>query len=217
MSLVGRLPKDLGLVDLAPSEMMFWMYLPISTPQDHSYHLPDNLKQFGEIISMVRADCPSSFFLSYVYLTAKTLWVAGEYIGNRPGWHVDGYGTEDVNFIWADRAPTEFIGREESLLWSISDDCDQSMQEMELIARKGPEYGIPITTYPDRHLLRLDNTVIHRSPVDFEPGYRTFIKVSLSHERYNLKGNSINHRLPSTHWPLIERGSDRNHPTKENP
>ena len=29
----GALPKDLGLIDLSPVEMMFWMYCPISTPE----------------------------------------------------------------------------------------------------------------------------------------------------------------------------------------
>lgn len=215
MSAAGLLPKDLGLVDLAPSEMMFWMYLPISVPGSHSFHLPDNLKQFGEIVSLVKHNDPSGFFLRYAYLTVKTLWVEGSYIGNRPGWHIDGYGTEDVNYIWADRAPTEFIGSESGCLWNLSDDCDESMREMENIGRRGPGYGIPYKTYPDRHLLRLDNTVIHRSPVSFEPGMRSFVKVSLSHERYDLKGNSINHLLPETHWPLHERRAERNHPAKE--
>lgn len=211
MSIAGELPKDLGLIELESSEMMFWMYLPISVPQSLSFILPDNLKQFGELVLAVRDDDPSAFFLRYAYLTVKTLWVEGEYIGNRPGWHIDGYGTNDVNYIWADRAPTEFVyhpGLE------LSDDCDISMREMEEFGRFMKLMGTTFT-YPDKHLLRLNNKVIHRSPVAFHPGYRTFVKVSLSHDRYNLKGNAVNHLLPETHWPLVDRRVERNHPAKE--
>lgn len=217
MSAAGRLPKDIGFIDLDASEMMFWMYCPISIRGSHFYSLPDNLQQFQPLIEAVRQDDYSSFFLRYVYLTVKTLWIEGNYIGNRPGWHIDGYGTDDVNYIWADRAPTEFIGTDsEGCLWSLPDDCDLSMQAMERIGQVAPLcYDIPIVTYPDKHLLRLDNTMIHRSPVDFEAGMRTFVKVSLSHDRYNLKGNSMNHRLPATHWSLVDRRTDRNHPAKE--
>jgi hypothetical protein len=95
----------------------------------------------------------------------------------------------------------------------LSDDCDESLRQMEKIGRFAEAYNhAGMRTYPDKHLLRLDNKVIHRSPVGFEPGMRTFVKVSLSHDRYNLKGNSINHLLPQTHWPLVDRQEVRNHP-----
>ena len=217
MSLAGTPPVDLGKIDITASEMMFWMYLPISVPNDYSYQLPDNLRQFDDIVAAVLKHETSAFFLRYAYLTVKTLWVSGDYIGNRPGWHIDGYGTSDVNYIWADRAPTEFLVApyrevgDGASLWTLSDDCDISMQEMATIAddTSEPQHRF---FFPDRHLLRLDNRVIHRSPVDFAPGMRTFVKVSLSHDRYNLKGNSVNHLLPATHWPLVDRAIERNHP-----
>lgn len=216
MSVAGYLPEDLGLIDLSPTEMMFWMYLPISLPGSRTYHLPDNLRQFAEIVSAVKEHEPERFMASYAYITAKTLWVGGAYIGNRPGWHIDGYGTEDVNYIWADRAPTEFIGTG-GPCWNLSDDCDESLAEMERIARSALcLYDIPIRTYPDKHLLRLDNTIIHRSPVEFAPGMRSFVKVSLSTDEYNLLGNSRNHLLPDTHWPLVDRQIIRNHPATRN-
>ncbi|WP_259384425.1 hypothetical protein, partial [Bacillus thuringiensis] len=58
---------------------------------------------------------------------------------------------------------------------------------------------------------RLDQRVIHRSPVNFEAGMRTFVKVSISADRYDLEGNSINHLLPDR-WPLRPRQVERNHP-----
>lgn len=211
----GDAPTDLGLIDLSPSEMMFWMYLPISIPNYHNFLLPDNLKQFGEIVLAVKEDCPSSFFMRYVYITVKTVWVEGDYIGNRPGWHIDGYGTDDVNYIWSDRAPTVFLTNRNR--WMLSEDCDESLQQMEKIGRYAEAYQHQgLRTYPDKHLLRLDNTVLHRSPTGFEPGMRTFVKVSLSTDQYNLKGNSVNHHLPETHWPLVDRQEVRNHPAFKN-
>lgn len=217
MNPAGFPPKDLGLIDLSPSEMMFWMYLPISEPGMSSYHMPTNLHQFAEIVSAVKAADPEAFTDRYVYLTAKTLWVEGGYIGNRPGWHIDGYGTDDVNYIWSNRAPTEFLELEEPV--GLSEDCNESMRQMARLAHSQWALGaldFAYPTYPDKHLLRLDNTVIHRSPTDFTPGLRTFVKVSLSRDRYNLKGNSVNHLLPDTHWPLVDRQEVRNHPAFKN-
>ena len=104
----GDLPEDLGCVDISPVEMMFWMYCPVSTPKETTV-LPPNLRQFDPILDRVCARDTDRYADGYVYLTAKTLWVSGDNIGNRPGWHSDGFGTDDVNYIWYDRAPTEFI------------------------------------------------------------------------------------------------------------
>ena len=197
----GNLPEDLGLIDLSPVEMMFWMYCPISTPGELDC-VPANLRQFQPIINAVCQRDPAAFEDSYVYLTAKTLWVSGDNIGNRPGWHSDGFGTDDVNYIWYDRAPTEFI----SDSFQLPSDCADAMERMSVRA-----IGQPIVTYPNKHLLRLTPSVIHRSPVGFAPGMRTFVKVSISQDRYNLEGNSVNHGLRET-WPLVPRQAERNHP-----
>lgn len=197
----GKLPRDMGLIDIDPVEMMFWMYCPISTPTSE-IRLPDNLRVFEPIIAAVRDYDWDMFDYNYVYLTAKTLWVSGSYIGNRPGWHSDGFGTRDLNYIWYDRAPTEFF--EDS--FELPADCADAMAVMEDRAR-----GKAIITYPCKHLLALTPEVIHRCPVGFEPGLRTFVKVSISSERYNLLGNSINHKLGET-WPMVPRSVERNHP-----
>jgi hypothetical protein len=61
MKPAGNPPKDLGLIDLSPNEMMFWMYLPISVPGSSAYHLPENLRGFAEIVSAAKADDPEAF------------------------------------------------------------------------------------------------------------------------------------------------------------
>ena len=206
----GSLPNDLGLIDLSPAEMMFWLYCPIKLPNKLGWTLPGNLRQYDDLIDTIYLSDDldiETWAASYVYLTAKTLWVSGDYIGNRPGWHIDGFGTEDINYIWSDRAPTEFVGG----AFLLPDDCDESMNVMEAIGYAA-EWNEKIVTYPDKHLLRLDPRVIHRSPDRFEPGMRTFVKVSVSKDRYDLIGNSINHDLPASHWPLVDRKLTRNHP-----
>lgn len=207
--IVGDLPRDLGLVDLQPTEMMFWLYCPISVPGDHSFHLPENLRQFIRIIREARWDDMERFVDSYIYLTAKTLWVEGSYIGNRPGWHCDGFGTDDINYIWSDRAPTEFLKLEKLL--AVSSDCTKSMIQMTDYADFPLRFESSRVEFPDKHLLRLDPSVVHRSPVKFDPGMRTFVKVSMSQNRYDLVGNSINHLLP-LEAPAAPRKTERNHP-----
>lgn len=200
----GKLPDDLGLIDISPVEMMFWLYCPISTPELATV-LPDNLVQFRPIVDAVISDDPDRYCDSYVYLTAKTLFVSGDYIGNRPGWHSDGFGTDDVNYVWADRAPTVFIEG----AFGLPDDCDDAMKMMEALAMQTPHVH-----FNDKHLLKLTPEVIHRSPVNFAPGMRTFVKVSVSRHRYNLIGNSANHGLAET-WPLLPRLPERNHPMRD--
>lgn len=197
----GSLPCDLGKVDLSPTEMMFWLYCPIQTPHE-DVCVPANLRQFLPILDAVWNREGQSIGKRYVYLTAKTLFVSPGCIGNRPGWHSDGFGTDDINYIWYDRASTEFLNG----MCVLSKDHAKSMEEMELLAKY-----LPTETFPEKHLLRLTAANIHRCPVNFDVGIRSFVKVSISDARYNLDGNSINYGLRER-WPLVARSVDRNHP-----
>lgn len=207
----GKLPDDLGLIDLSPTEMMLYQYLPVSTPGMNGWHISENLRQFWPILEKVRiSEGAVKWYDRYVYLTVKNMWVSGDYVGNRPGWHSDGFGTDDVNYIWYDREPTEFL--EDS--FTLLDDCPNAMQVMEDRARGeggGPAYS---ATYPDKHLLRLTPEVIHRTKPFVKPGMRCFVKVSVSRDRYNLLGNSINHGL-AERWDMQPRELERNHPHKK--
>jgi hypothetical protein len=198
----GALPEDLGLIDLSPVEMMFWLYCPISSPGELE-DVPANLQQFAPILDAVFNYDPQLYDDSYVYLTAKTLYVSGD-SANRPGWHADGFGTDDVNYIWYDRAPTQFMEGS----FPLPTDCADAMAYMAFAAENQP-----IITYPNKHLLRLTPAVIHRVQPNVAPGVRTFVKVSLSKDRYNLEGNSVNHRMRQR-WPMLPRDAERNHPTK---
>lgn len=206
LKLYGTAPVDLGLVDLSPKEMMFWMYCPIKLPGSWNITTPENLDQFNDIVQRAYENCDEQRWIdSYVYLTAKTLWVSKDNPGNRPGWHSDGFMTDDLNYIWSDRNGTEFWVPPQ--LYCFTQDHHASLPEMELAGASGP-----VRTYPDKHLLRLDEFVIHRV-AEQTPGFRTFVKISVSKDRYDLEGNSINHAFPA--WDYVPRGIERNHTTSE--
>lgn len=190
----GRLPVDLGKVDISPVEQMAWLYCPIKKPGQLIVTVPPNLAQFMPIINAVVEDVVSidgdGWTDSYVYITAKRLWVTKDSPGNRPGWHADGFLTDDLNYVWSDANPTVFwLGAPRV---SFTADHASSIQEMEALC-EGDILGHRV--YPDKHLLRLDQTVMHKvGPVGKE-GFRSFVKVSVSKEIYALEGNSINHAL----------------------
>lgn len=204
MKMYGTLPEDLGKIDLNPTEMLFWLYCPIQTPSS-LLTVPPNLKHFMPIIDAVLDNECSNLDEKYVYLTAKTLYVSPGNIGNRPGWHSDGFGSDDVNYIWYDRAPTEFLFT--AMPFTLPDNCENAMELMGMAAENGV-----ITEYTSKQLLRLTSSNIHRCPEHYAAGMRTFVKVSISKDEYNLEGNSINHALVSSHWPLLKRRDERNHP-----
>jgi hypothetical protein len=212
----GNLPEDLGLIDISPVEMLFHMYMPISLPGDDRMYLPEHLKIFCPLIMAARSDCPDRFRDEYVYLTAKTLWVSGDYIGNRPGWHSDGFGTDDLNYIWSDRAPTDFLHSDEGFEFD-GFNCDHFYTMCGIMEedtwRRDFGRSWSIKQYPDKHLLKLDPSMIHRSPVDFAEGMRSFAKVSISKDIYNLEGNASNYLL-DTNWKMKPRAIERNHPSK---
>lgn len=203
----GNPPVDLGIIDLYPREMMFWLYCPIKLPGMMSVSAPDNLAQFKPIWDTVRTDAVAAWPHSYVYLTAKTIHVSKENPGNRPGWHSDGFMTDDINYIWSDCNGTLFW--EPDTLVSFVEDHRASLAEMQEAADLGPHKA-----YPDRHLLRLDQTVIHRVADVDTPRVRTFVKVSVSRHKYDLIGNSINHEL-APDWTYHERNEDRNSPSSQ--
>lgn len=184
--LYGTLPVDLGEVDISPDEMMFWLYCPVKMPLG-KIKLPDNLIQFMPILDKVKEHDIDHWDECYAYVTAKTLWVNPENVGNRKGWHSDGFMTDDINYIWFDCLSTEFMKPDQPV--ALTQNHVISMKEMEDI-----DYNV-IVHYENKHLLKLDESVIHRVAEHEESCYRTFVKISLSRELYNLKGNSINHKM----------------------
>lgn len=194
--IVGDAPVDLGPLDIAPVEMMFCQYLPVRMPGS-DFRFPANVMPFRKLLPFIAWSEES-----YVYLTVKNLFVNTHSAG-RPGWHLDGFGTDDRNYIWYDGMPTEFCIQS----FSVSTDHEFSIKEMTRQAEKKN-----IRTYPDKHLLALSPRVVHRVSTWPDEGYRCFAKISVSRHRYNLIGNARNY-LFDYDWPLSPRGPVRNHPT----
>lgn len=137
----------------------------------------------------------------YVYITVRRGYVSPQCAGNRPGWHSDGFMSNDINYIWCDKNPTEFSSKEIEL----SQDHKTSLLEMEDKLKY-----TPVHTFPANSLLRLTEQHIHRVPI-CEAGVRTFVKVSISDKLYDLIGNSINYNLDYPR-PNRPRELERNDP-----
>jgi hypothetical protein len=212
-AIYGSAPVNLGRIELDTSEMMFWLYLPVKMPkQDHEV-LPKQLEKFMPILDAVACDLigsePGRWDRSYIYLSVKITHVTPDAPGNRPGWHSDGFLTDDLNYIWADRNPTQFLLLPEGKEISTHADHTLSMRDFEGKASIYPEYQL---NGQANTLYRLDQTVIHRVSPNVETGKRAFIKVSVSDKPYVQLGNSINHDLPAHPLPTLERKADRNCP-----
>ena len=211
-AIYGAPPVDLGLIDLSPSEMMFWQYCPIKLPAaDLMCLLPPNLKQFSPIVSAVFSDFDRGRRIgewqhSYVYLTAKTMWVTPENPGNRPGWHSDGFLTDDINYVWSDTSPTVYWQPEMPV--DFEADHSLSLYEMRACAEHDITHHV---RYPTKHLLRLNERAIHKVDTCSMGGMRSFVKVSVSRHKYALLGNSINHAL-APDWTYSPRSVERNCP-----
>ncbi len=203
----GELPIQLKQYDIHCSEMMFYQYLPIKLPIETQPTFEERLNCFKEIIGSICCDFIGVYGLdkyvaSYIYLTAKYLYQKPDCGFNRPGYHCDGFMTDDVNYIWSDRFPTVFNKTE----FNLSMDDSGSLVEMEQQAI--PENEI---TFPEKTLLRLNQYNVHKVADISEAGMRAFIKVSFSNDKYDLIGNSHNY-LIDYNWDMKERQSERNIP-----
>ena len=197
----GEAPQDLGFVDIECPEMMFNLYLPIKMKNSDEFRIPENMKFIQPLLEEIE-DIISD---NYVYLTVKKMYVNNTCRGNREGWHSDGFQTDDINYIWYDSRPTQFAIQS----FDISDDCEKSLKEFRR------QFSGTITSYDCKSLLRLTQRNIHRvSMNDFDEGIRTFVKVSISKNKYNLADNSHNH-LFDYKWDMKCRQTERNHPCKD--
>jgi hypothetical protein len=206
MTNYGHAPETIGTYDLDFTEYMHFMYLPIVIPGTDALRLPDRLAFATELIAdaiMHEVQVHHNSW-DYVYVTSRRGYATPGNPLNRPGWHADGFGTPDVNYVWTDRFPTLFAVQD---FGGISPDHVDSIAQFE--AQIDPA---KIRTYGDKELHRLDPFVIHAAPEIPAPGgERSFFKVSFSNDRYNLLGNSHNYLLDYD-WPMFDRSAVRNDP-----
>jgi hypothetical protein len=194
----GELPICFGQIELETPELMFVQDMPIKMAKSMSISIPENLRFVWPLLDKIY----DYDFYDYIYLNAKHTYIPAGVVVNRPGWHSDGFGTDDVNYIWSDSVPTQFCHQE----FNLSDDHVISMQEMEQQAKE-----INIYEFQPKSLLRLSPEVIHRAGISREGGFRIFIKITVSKNRFNLEGNAHNY-LFDYDWNMRPRSHIRNDP-----
>lgn len=196
----GKPPKALSNFFMPPDEAMFFLCMPIKLIGGR-VAIPERLSRYTILLERATEDfgCTDEV---YIYITAKTMFVDINAPGNRPGWHIDGFGSGgDVNYIWSNMNPTEFAVQD---FVNVSRDDQQSM--VDISAQIDPA---KIRTWPDCTLLRLDETVVHRLNPNAKPGFRSFVKLSFSRHQFNNAGNSHNYLLDYS-WRMTPRKRERN-------
>lgn len=202
----GELPKQLGIIEIDCKEMLFYQYLPIKFPNMTVPVVEKRLECFNNLIGKVCCDFIAEYGLdryvdSYIYLTAKKKYQTYNCGMNRPGWHSDGFMTDDINYIWSDKDPTIFNTSE----YNLTLDDSKSLKDMYAQSLESNN-----VTFESNEILRLNQYCIHRTSNPTE-GYRTFVKISFSKDKYDLLGNSHNYELEYD-WEMRTRESSRNVP-----
>lgn len=209
--LIGNDPWDLG--DLAIpdwDEFMFVQDMPISLPGG-GVVLPNNLKFAAPFVERVReylsASKPAGWLDErYFYLCAKHTLVGKDSQQTRPGWHTDGFGTDDLSFLWADCLATTFLYQ------AMRVNVDSDIGSMVLMKTEAKDANA--RQGYDQTIYGMDDTVIHAPTINTtgEPRARRFLKLSVSRYPYDLAGNARNPLLQTPWQPNRKRVAHRNNP-----
>lgn len=185
-------------------EMMHYLYLPVVMAEERSVRLPNNIECLrGMVNAAMRATVRP---YDYAYVTARKGFATPDNPLNRPGWHCDGFGTDDMNFTWWTGPGTRFAVQS---FVDISDDHIVSMRQFE-----GQVNLAKISNPREKTLYALDPMCVHATPLVPPPGcMRQFVKISLSNHRYNLADNSHNYLFDYA-WPMVDRSLLRNDPAQ---
>ena len=200
----GEYPTVIDNIELSVDEMMFYQDMPIKLAGQpyNPRNKDDRLAIFDKLISTAILDFEGE--PDYIYICAKRLFCTPDNVGNRAGYHCDGFLSDDTNYVWSDIHPTVFcvqpyVNVYQDHIKSLPVFDEQSKPENELTM------VIPFD------LVRLTPFVVHRTPTLPEAGFRTFVKITFSKHRFNLIGNSHNQHL-SYDWEMHPREKVRNHP-----
>jgi len=212
----GSAPKLVTELKCESEEMFFYQYLPIRmVDKGSAILLPKQLEFLRDLVNEAAKDFINEFgseeyYKSYMYLTVKRLYVSTGRNLNREGWHSDGFGTNDINYIWCDSVPTEYF---EDILYFVPTECSEALEYFDNLGKLFSQ-SCMTDKINTNALYRLDETVIHSVGYYIgNPIIRTFVKVSFSRDKYNLKGNSHNY-LFDYKWEMKDRELERNHPSK---
>lgn len=221
---IGKMPANLGSLDLpAWREFCFVQDMPILTPESGSLWLrvPHHLQALVPMAMAVRNHLIRSMgerWLKerYMYLTAKHTHVSYGQHQTREGWHTDGFGTDDLAFLWCDSTPTLVLDKPMIVSTNDREALEQMQAEgkRELYAMAYDQVirNNHIRKLDTHRLYMLDDQVIHTPAVAERSGFRRFAKISVSKYPYDLLGNATNDMLPTNWTPTRLRDVCRNNP-----
>lgn len=205
LTIHSQVPVHLGQYEFILPEVMYYLYLPVLMRSERpaSLRLPRNVECCRELIISAIAFA-GSFKPDYVYLSARKGWASPDNPLNRPGWHSDGFLTQDLNFVWWEGPGTRFAVQDfvvdENHVTSLLQ-FDEQVKEENVVS-----------VLRQHGLYAMDQSHVHSTPLIEPPGcMRSYVKVSLSNERYNLENNSHNYLFDYC-WPLSVRHQVRNDP-----
>ena len=208
----GKPPTLIGTAPFSLPEVMYYLYLPVfmegagGDSEGEILRLPPNLEICRDMIMGAgEHEQANGREWKYIYLSARKGWATPDNPLNRPGWHCDGFGTEDQNYVWWQGAGTRFALQS---FKDISDDHTLSLKQFE--EQIDPSF---VATYEQHGVYHLDRYVVHATPLLTEGGMRQYVKVSFSNEKYNLYNNSHNY-LFDYEWEMVDRENVRNDTSK---
>ena len=211
MKIYGKMPEVISEEVVKNDSTMMCLYMPIKLSDSLDMRIPDQFLWVTNLLYeiFVRDMCVSDQRSKYIYLTVKSGWVSGDHTMQRPGFHTDGFMTDDINYLWSDNNPTQFIG---GCIMGVPEDHEESLEYFDSILEGT---GLEPKEYPNNTLLKLNDRVIHRARPVMTPGFRNFVKITVSGHQYRLKGNTVNPMLDSGWINDVERKISRNCPLGE--
>jgi len=204
-------PESLGVFEMSMDELCFYQYFKCKNKGTSRVVLEKRMRPCVAMINECLKDFDDrnpkdSAFGKNVYVTLKHLYQFDRTQYNRRGYHCDGFGTNDMNYIWSNTQPTIFNRYQITMT-----DChDQSLVDMRKNLPAEKEYS-----FHNKSLIMLRPNVPHRVNECGTEGVRTFFKLSITDHEYDLYGNSINHKLiTAKNYPKRLRNKWRNPPER---
>lgn len=238
--MIATPPFGIGEYECDIDEFCFVQYMPVKMAGSWDVLIPESLQPATKIVeeayekyhwATIDQDsdhAPHPCTLAYIYLTVKRGFATTESPLNRPGWHVDAFGhPEDFNYVWCDKFPTRYVTGD---IGEVPEDDAGALEVFEdvgTLAQAHHDYAPMLSLFRNYEpslalhhvnpgeLYYFGQDVVHTTPIIDNPGLRTFVKVSISPHKYNLKGNAHNY-LFDYEWEMFDREEVRNDPVKGN-
>ena len=196
-------------IDTSTLEFCNHSYMCIKQEGSSEYRIPENLQLIVDTmlsgIYQVSRYLYDNSYTYNCYLTIRHEYVNPGSFGNRPGWHIDGFKSDQHNFIWMDILPTDVCDGE----FRLSNDHYISLNEMMEQSCENDKF---VRVLDVNTLYEMDQSCVHQPAVNNirQPRLRTFIKFTFSREQFNAFGNAWNYKIPHIR-PTQHRHDSRNH------